>query len=1629
MTSASSSGPLYGLAHPSRRRWTPLRAGITGLFRYDDQVFTFHRGRLLLRGNNGTGKSMALEVLLPFVLDADLAPERLSTFGTRDRGMFVWLLGHDENHERSSARAYVWVEFGRLTEDGQEFYTVGAGLQGTRASKRVHPWYFTTAGRVGYDFELGAAGAEAKSETQLSSALAEMTANGLVGQVRSAEDHRLEVNRVLYGLDDHQYEALRKTMLHLRKPKLSDKLSEGKVDELLRDSLPPVNHEVTDELADGFERLARHREVIGDLTSAHAALAELVRAYSGYLNTVIGLRATDVIEAHRQVDEASQLVTTAVTEESKARSDLKQAQRQIESIRKGVRSLKTEIEAVKELDLYKDGAQLVPLREKAAALHESAKINRAQTLELQVEATNSKSAAATAQQEADTADGHRDKQAAYANSFAQRLPDRTLQQLVSNLIAQISESSPDVDSALAELRGAVETRTQEIAQLRSLVDRAHKATHFLKIVQGRTTKAKELLAAAGMKAEEARSAQRAEHADYLHAVSSWIGMSPQLVLGTAPPHTWPPDFPGRAVGAWRDNAAQNRRAMLTEERSMVEKIPPATDPLLQKATHLSDLCSALGSELTEAWARFCGARDARIDFANKVRHWALGLIELSKAVDVPEFMRTPVPRALTRADVADWAMTAATARSRALERQATTAGSELVSIDQTLSGKLAEHQRLSEGGLPELPVPHTRLVDRGSLYGAPFFLLVDFVANLDRGGDQRAMLEAALVGSGLSDAWVFPDGRIATGSDGGRFLDVQVTTEHPPSSSPLSNALRPDPALPTDGPVRAEVVRAVLARVRLTDTADGTSDGLTVAWDGTWAAGPLRGAYRKNSVDLIGAGSREATRLRRMAEVATEIDVLQVSRASLREQIKRFEGSLACVDRERATVPADHLVQTAEAQQAKAIDRTTALLYRISDESEMLAKAGSQVAANARRTFTFLDLPSDEPMAAGPTLATLAHDVTARLDSMADMVWANRPVEPDSVPVATAVQTIQTASSRWQQIRSRAVNALASITQCHTELDQQIRQLPSDAALTQSTQKVDVMTQMVKERSAELQTAQEEQATAATELNDAVTTKESALEVAGLSGYGERLDELRADTERFRSAAEDWINAESQLVRHKSLAIRETENANQAERIAKQAADRATTAEENASLAQRKYDDLNTQMGRSHQELMHKLDLLEVQWNTQASALNQRRTEESDLGRTAERRTLEAEHARTKAEEATLVLSTKAEALADVYRLGLVRTTGATERPTWFGPDQLRPDQLVEVCELARALHPRSHQSADQQDKAQTMTVQVRKRVEPALTGHVVLRERMDRRVFAISGSRNGHERPIHEILTALKQDVTHTEQLLEKEEAELFEKFLSDEVRLEVGQRIQAARSLVDHMNALMQDHPTSSGYRFKLRWEAAPDCEMPTDMMRLLEKPEGLLYPSERKRLSEFYRQRITGMRPAMTSLPWRVQLASMLDYRQWHRFDLLVKQSAGGAWGKLDRRRHGSMSGGEKAVALHMPLFAAAATHCEASKLLVHENGQESPGCPRLILLDEIFAGVDAENRGALFDLITRLDLDLVATSESELGLYPELDGISIYQLIVDDALPGVLAARSVWDGRTSHDMLEYDLNADT
>ncbi|MBP6405575.1 MAG: hypothetical protein KA335_07980, partial [Ramlibacter sp.] len=78
--------------------------------------------------------------------------------------------------------------------------------------------------------------------------------------------------------------------------------------------------------------------------------------------------------------------------------------------------------------------------------------------------------------------------------------------------------------------------------------------------------------------------------------------------------------------------------------------------------------------------------------------------------------------------------------------------------------------------------------------------------------------------------------------------------------------------------------------------------------------------------------------------------------------------------------------------------------------------------------------------------------------------------------------------------------------------------------------------------------------------------------------------------------------------------------------------------------------------------------------------------------------------------------------------------------------------------------------------------------------------------------------------------------------------------------------------------------------------------------------------------------------------------------------------------------------------------------------------SPLAPRLMLLDEAFAGIDDAARAHCMGLIREFDLDFVITSEREWACYAELPGVSICQLQRREGIDAVFVSRWAWDGRT-------------
>ncbi|GAA2210937.1 TIGR02680 family protein [Nonomuraea monospora] len=240
--------------------------------------------------------------------------------------------------------------------------------------------------------------------------------------------------------------------------------------------------------------------------------------------------------------------------------------------------------------------------------------------------------------------------------------------------------------------------------------------------------------------------------------------------------------------------------------------------------------------------------------------------------------------------------------------------------------------------------------------------------------------------------------------------------------------------------------------------------------------------------------------------------------------------------------------------------------------------------------------------------------------------------------------------------------------------------------------------------------------------------------------------------------------------------------------------------------------------------------------------------------------------------------------------------------------------------------------------------------------------------------------------------------------ERDLFDRTLAGDTRRHLADRIKQAAALVEGMNQRLERVRTASRVAVRLVWQVDPTQSPGTRAARdlLLRDPAGLT-DADREALYAFFRDRVEEARAGNSSASWEDQLMKVLDYTSWHRFTVRLDRGDGQGWQDLTRKLHGALSGGEKAIALHLPLFAAVAAHY-----------QTDPGCPRFILLDEVFVGVDRTNRGQVFDLLVDLGLDLVLTSDHEWCEYRELDGIAIHQLITGDGDEAVTTARFVWNG---------------
>lgn len=263
-------------------KWQMNRIGLIDFWYYDEEEFYLLDGRLLLRGSNGSGKSVTMQSFIPLLLDGNMRPERLDPFGSRARKMENYLL--EEGDERDERTGYLYMEFKRA--EAEHYVTIGIGLR-ARKNKKLETWYFciTDGRRIGKDLFLYRDAQSKITYTKLE--LKNRIGEG--GRVMESQMEYMEcVNRLLFGFDtSDQYKELLELLIQLRTPKLSKDFKPTIINDILSGSLQTLSEEDLRPMSEAIENMDTLKTNLDTLKDSVQAAKQMERVYDSYNQIVL----------------------------------------------------------------------------------------------------------------------------------------------------------------------------------------------------------------------------------------------------------------------------------------------------------------------------------------------------------------------------------------------------------------------------------------------------------------------------------------------------------------------------------------------------------------------------------------------------------------------------------------------------------------------------------------------------------------------------------------------------------------------------------------------------------------------------------------------------------------------------------------------------------------------------------------------------------------------------------------------------------------------------------------------------------------------------------------------------------------------------------------------------------------------------------------------------------------------------------------------------------------------------------------------------------------------------------------------------------------------------------------------
>src|SRR5690606_37115477 len=252
----------------------------------------------------------------------------------------------------------------------------------------------------------------------------------------------------------------------------------------------------------------------------------------------------------------------------------------------------------------------------------------------------------------------------------------------------------------------------------------------------------------------------------------------------------------------------------------------------------------------------------------------------------------------------------------------------------------------------------------------------------------------------------------------------------------------------------------------------------------------------------------------------------------------------------------------------------------------------------------------------------------------------------------------------------------------------------------------------------------------------------------------------------------------------------------------------------------------------------------------------------------------------------------------------------------------------------------------------------------------------------------------------------------LDELDKQLYEEILLNSVGHKLRARIRRAEQWTEQMRGLMESRDTSSGLKFSIRWKprtADSEQELDTqELVTLLKQDANVLTEDDLGRITRHFRSKIQSAKVWLEEKgegQTLLQVLKMvLDYRKWFSF-VLYYERPNEPKRELTNHHFFKFSGGEKAMAMYIPLFTACYSRYQ----------EAAPSAPYIISLDEAFAGVDENNINEMFEIVEQLDFNYIMNSQVLWGDYETVRSLAVYELVRPKNADYVTVIRYTWNGQ--------------